>query len=94
MSEQQIDLGDQRLSVGAGLGDEFVRSLESDKEDNELANKVKQHLIQNPGTIIVGSKVDEDGELKDVLLKLNFQVGLPESMSSWRSLGAERVTIY
>lgn len=86
MSERPIDLGQSRLIVSRGLGNEFVKLLESDSAESELVNEVRQYLKENPETHIIGARIEEDENLNNVLDTLGSQMGLPDDMRSWSNL--------
>ncbi len=74
----EVNLGNQRLSVSMALGNEFALEIEKNSTDLPLAIKVRSRFFQNPNTHVIGSKVEKDTTLQDIIEKLNSQISLPE----------------
>ena len=87
---ENVDFGSQRLQISQALGSEFTISLESGSELSPLAQKVRSHLLQHPGTQVIGAKVGKDAKTQDVINTLNIQMGLPENSG----LGALRDRLF
>ena len=77
MAEGKIDLGSDKLMVSQALGDEFVNSLERQSPESPLATSVRERLLENPSLKILGIRLQEDSQLKDVENSLSTQMGLP-----------------
>lgn len=76
MSER-LDVDRQRLKLTRAFGEEFVSALEGGLTEKPLVNRLRSRLRKRSGLQVIGSEIDENTELPDIVGRLNEQMGLP-----------------
>ena len=80
MSER-LDVGEQRLKLTGAFGEEFVSALEKGSTEIPLVNELRTRLREKSDLRVIGSEVDKNTKLPDIIIRLNEQMGLPSNFS-------------